>query len=128
MIVKTYESLAGSKGETVLGDGRAVTRRFLLEEDGVGITFSEIRIEPGEGRQLWYKHHIETNYIIEGEGRLIELDTGREHELRPGVMYCLNEHDRHRLVAHTPIRMICVFTPALKGGETHDEDGAYPPP
>ena len=34
MIVKTYDSLAGTKGETVLGGGRAVTRRFLLKEDG----------------------------------------------------------------------------------------------
>ena len=126
MIVKTYESLAGTRSETVLGDGRAITRRFLLAEDGVGFTVSDIRIEAGEGRQLWYKNHIEANYVIEGEGTLEELDTGITHELRPGVMYCLDKHDRHRLVCKTPMRMICVFNPPLAGGEVHDEDGAYP--
>ena len=30
MIVKTYDSLEGTKPETVLGGGRAVTRCFLL--------------------------------------------------------------------------------------------------
>jgi len=24
------------------------------------------------------------------------------------------------------MRLICVFTPTLVGGEVHDEDGAYP--
>lgn len=126
MIVKTYESLAGTASETVLGGGRAVTRRFLLKQDGVGFTVSDIRIEPGEGRQLWYKNHIEANYVIEGEGVLEELDTGITHELRPGVMYCLNRNDRHRIITKTPMRMICVFNPALAGGEVHDEEGAYP--
>ena len=127
MIVKTYESLAGTANETVLGNGRAVTRRFLLREDGVGFTLSDIRIKAGEGRQLWYKNHIEANYVIEGEGILEELDTGKTHELKPGVMYCLDKHDRHRIISKTPMRLICVFNPALKGGETHDEDGSYPP-
>lgn len=126
MIVKTYDSLAGTKGETVLGGGRAVTRRFLLKEDGVGITFSDIRIKPGQGRQLWYKNHVETNYVIEGEGTLEDLDTGKTYELRPGTLYVLDKHDRHRIITKTPMRMVCVFTPPLVGGEVHDEDGAYP--
>lgn len=125
MIVKTYEGLAGTKNETSLKGGAAITRRFLLEEDGVGFTLSDIRFGPGEGTQLWYKNHIEANYIIEGEGILEELDTGITHELKPGVMYCLDKHDRHRIISHTPMRVICVFNPPLKGGETHDEDGSY---
>ena len=36
------------------------------------------------------------------------------------------KHDRHRLEAHTDMRIVCVFTPALVGRETHDEDGSYP--
>jgi len=126
MIVKTYEGLAGSKNETMLKGGSAVTRRFLLEEDGVGFTLSDIRFGPGEGTQLWYKNHIEANYIIEGEGILEEIDTGITHELKPGVMYCLDKHDRHRIISKTPMRVICVFNPPLKGGEVHDEDGSYP--
>ncbi len=126
MIVKTYDGLAGTRNETVLGDGRAVTRRFLLKEDGVGITFSDIRIKPGEGRQLWYKNHVETNYVIEGEGVLEDLETGKSYPLRPGTLYVLDKHDRHRITSKTPMRMVCVFTPPLLGGEVHDADGAYP--
>ena len=40
-------------------------------------------------------------------------------------MYCLDRHDRHRVVAYNDVRLICVFTPALEGTETHDETGAY---
>ncbi|NKB56418.1 MAG: cupin domain-containing protein [Alphaproteobacteria bacterium] len=126
MIVKTYEGLAGSKNETMLGNGRAVTRRFLLAEDGVGFTLSDIRMKAGETAPLHYKNHIEANYIIEGEGVLEELDTGVTHELKPGVMYCLDQHERHRIICKTAIRMICVFNPPLAGGEVHDDDGAYP--
>ncbi|MFT5392047.1 MAG: L-ectoine synthase [Gammaproteobacteria bacterium] len=126
MIVKTYEGLAGGKNETSLGNGRAVTRRFLLAEDGVGFTLSDIRMEAGETAQLWYKNHIEANYIIEGEGTVEELDSGVTHELKPGVMYCLDKHERHRIICTTPIRMICVFNPPLVGGEVHDDSGTYP--
>ncbi len=128
MIIKTLDSLKATRNETVLGGGRAVTRRFLLAEDGVGFTLSDITIEPGEGKVLWYKHHIEANYVIEGEGVLEDLDTGLTHALEPGVMYCLDKHDRHRIVSKTRMRMVCVFNPALVGGEVHDEDGAYPRP
>ena len=126
MIVKTLESLEGTKNETVLSNGKAITRRFLLQEDGVGFTVSDIDIKPGKGRVLWYKNNIEANYVIDGEGTLEDLSTGKTHELRPGVMYCLNQHDRHRIDAKTRMRLICVFTPPLVGGEVHDGDGAYP--
>ena len=73
MIVKTYDGLAGTENETELKGGVALTRRFLLEEDGVGFTLSDIRFGPADGTQLWYKNHIEANYVIEGEGILEEL-------------------------------------------------------
>lgn len=41
-------------------------------------------------------------------------------------MYTLDQHDRHELHANTDMRIVCVFTPALVGRETHDEDGSYP--
>ena len=126
MIYKTIEDLAGTKNETVLTGGQAVTRRFLLEEDGVGFTVSDITVAAGQVADLWYKNHIESNYVIEGEGTLTDKETSREYPLRPGVMYCLDQHDRHRVGAKTRMRVICVFTPALVGGETHDEDGSYP--
>ena len=125
MIYKTYDELAGTKGETVLVGGLAVTRRFLLAADGVGFTLSDIRVKAGQVATLWYKNHIEANYVIEGEGTLVEFDTGTERPLAPGVMYCLDKHDRHRVIAKTDMRLICVFNPPLVGGESHDADGAY---
>ena len=41
-------------------------------------------------------------------------------------MYTLDKHDRHELIATTDLRIVCVFTPALVGEETHDADGSYP--
>ena len=64
--------------------------------------------------------------MIEGEGTVEDMATGEVHQLKPGTIYVLDKHDRHRLNATTPMRLICVFTPALVGGEVHDEDGSYP--
>ena len=57
---------------------------------------------------------------------LTDLATGVVHRLAPGSMYALDRHDRHRLDSITAMRIVCVFTPALVGGETHDADGSYP--
>jgi L-ectoine synthase len=54
------------------------------------------------------------------------LPEGRVYPIGPGVLYALNEHDRHYLRAHTRMRTICVFNPPLTGREVHDEDGVYP--
>ena len=126
MFVKTREDVTGGKGDTLLTGGKARVLRYLLRGDGVGFTVSEITIEPGSDKQLWYKNHIEANLVIEGEGSVEDLTTGETWDLSPGVMYVLDKHDRHRFRSKTKMRMICVFTPALAGGETHDEDGSYP--
>ena len=85
MIVKKIDDLKDTKNETVLVGGQAVTRRFLLREDDVGFTVSEITVDAGQEADLWYKNHIEANYVIEGEGTLTNKATGEVHELRPGV-------------------------------------------
>ena len=43
-------------------------------------------------------------------------------------MYALDQHDRHTLRVRTDLHLVCVFNPALTGGETHDADGSFPPP
>jgi len=40
-------------------------------------------------------------------------------------MYVLDRHDAHIIRARTDLRLLCVFTPALAGSETHDKDGSY---
>ena len=125
MIVKTRDDVAGGKGDTTLSGGLARTLRYLLREDGVGFTVSDIRVEAGGEKMLWYKNHVEANLVIEGEGTVEDMATGEVHELRPGTMYVLDKHDRHCIRTKTKMRLICVFTPPLVGGEVHDEDGSY---
>ena len=101
------------------------SRRFLLAEDGVGFTMTQTTTEAGAEQILWYKNHIEANYVIEGEGEVENVATGEVFPLKPGTVYTLDKHDKHRLKAFTRMRFVCVFTPALTGRETHDEDGSY---
>ena len=58
MIVKTAEDVAGGKGDTTLSGGHARTLRYLLRDDGIGFTVSDIRVEAGGEKVLWYKNHI----------------------------------------------------------------------
>jgi len=64
--------------------------------------------------------------VIEGTGTIEYLGTGQIHVLRPGVMYALNEHDRHIVRPTTDIVCVCAFNPPVTGAEVHDETGAYP--
>jgi L-ectoine synthase len=104
------------------------SRRFLLAEDGVGFTVTETTLDAGADQVLWYKHHVEANYVIEGEGEVENMTTGEVFALAPGSIYVLDQHEKHRLKSFTRMRLVCVFTPALTGRETHDADGAYAPP
>ena len=123
MIVRQLDDLIGTPRD-VRGPVWA-SRRFLLAEDKVGFTVTETTVEAGSEQVLWYKHHVEANYVIEGRGEVENLATGEVFALAPGSIYVLDQHERHRLAAHTRLRLVCVFTPALSGDETHDADGAY---
>jgi len=88
---------------------------------------TETVTKAGTEQVLWYKHHIEANYVIEGEGEVENIATGEVFPLNPGTVYVLDRHEKHRLKSFTSLRLVCVFSPALTGSETHDEDGAYSP-
>ncbi|MEE8546241.1 MAG: ectoine synthase, partial [Alphaproteobacteria bacterium] len=47
------------------------------------------------------------------------------HPIAPGTIYALDRHDAHVLRAHTDMRLICVFNPALEGGETPGRPGEW---
>ncbi|QBI54928.1 ectoine synthase [Streptomonospora litoralis] len=103
--------------------GNGLSRRFLLQEDGVGYSITDTIVSAGTRSRLEYRNHLESCYCIEGSGAVIELD-GTVHPLRPGRMYSLDKHDAHFLVADpdTDLRLVCVFTPALQGDEAHRLD------
>jgi L-ectoine synthase len=126
MIVRTMEDILDTERD-VRGPVWA-SRRFLLAEDGCGFTMTETTTEAGSDQVLWYKHHLEANYVIEGVGEVENMATGERFGLRPCTMYTLDQNERHRLRAFTRMRFVCVFSPALTGRESHDEDGSYRAP
>lgn len=124
MIVHRLEDLIGTDR-----DVRAATfhsRRLLLAKDGMGFSFHDTVLHAGTTTLIWYKHHLEAVYCVEGEGELEVLPAGPTYAIRPGTMYALDGHEKHHLRAHKDLRMICVFTPPLTGSEVHDEEGTYP--
>lgn len=124
MIVRTLEEITDTELD-VRGDGWRA-QRLLVRDDGLGFSLSETTVEAGREMNLWYKHHNEACYVIDGEAELTERDTGIMHRIGPGSAYA-PEHDRHTIRVISPLRLVCVFSPALTGRETHDADGSYLP-
>lgn len=122
MIVKTKADVIGTKGEAH-GD-KWHSLRLLHKEDGMGVSLVDGFLEPGFEMILWQKNHLEACYCIEGEGTVEELESGQVHEIKAGTMYAMNNHDRHRILATTRMRVICTFVPPLTGDEVHDADGS----
>lgn len=122
MIVKTLEDVTGTKGEA--HGLKWHSMRLLHAEDGMGVTLTDSILEEGFEMTLWQKNHLEACYCLEGEGTVEELVTGKTHLIRPGTLYAMDQHDRHRIRAKTRMRVICTFVPALTGTEEHDADGS----
>lgn len=100
--------------------GNGVSRRFLLAADGMGYTLTDTIVKAGSKSRLQYRNHLEACYCIEGSGEVIDV-RGRSFPIAPGTLYALDEHDAHFLVANpdTDLRLVCVFSPALRGDERH---------
>lgn len=115
MIVRRLNEILNTERDIDWGNGQS--RRFLIEADGMGYSLTDTTIIAGNESLLEYKNHMETCYCIEGEGE-VEAN-GVVYPLKPGTMYALNNHDKHFLRAKTTMRLVCVFTPPLKGNESH---------
>ncbi len=127
MLIRKFNEIAGSPADVAAENGNWRSRRFITQADNMGFSLNDTIIKAGTETKIWYKNHLEAVYCIAGNGSIEELDTGITHELSPGTMYALNNNDRHILRGGTEdMRMICVFYPALRGDEVHDEDGSYP--
>ncbi|QJF52308.1 ectoine synthase [Roseobacter ponti] len=104
--------------------------RLLVRSDGMGFSMTETHVLPGAVLNLQYKNHIEACYCLSGQGTVTETDSGRVHEIRPGVLYAPDAHERHevQVTGDVPLHLICVFSPALQGDEVHGPDGSYAAP
>jgi L-ectoine synthase len=99
--------------------------RFLLESDNMGFTVCETIIPKGGPYKWHYKHHKEACYCVSGRGVLIDLVSGHRHDISPGTIYVLDQHDPHTFEATEDVVLISIFNPPLRGAEVHKEDGSY---
>ena len=127
MIVRQLSEAEKSPRRIVSPDGNWESTRMLLKGDNMGFSFHITFLEPGSEHTFEYKNHFESVYCMQGTGSITDLATGETHEIRPGVMYALDQHDRHTLRASEELIMACVFNPPVTGTEVHREDGSYAP-
>jgi L-ectoine synthase len=110
-------------------DVRAETfrsRRLLVAKDSMGFSMHDTLLHAGTETEMHYQNHLEAVYCIEGRATVRDHATGEVHDLRPGTLYALDQHDRHTLSVVEDFRCVCVFNPAITGREVHDENGVYP--
>jgi len=125
MIVRDFNELKTS--DRAVSDAGWTSVRMLLADDGMGFSFHITTLKAGSEHTFEYKHHLESVYCISGTGSITDHATGETHEIRPGVMYALDRHDRHTLRADDELVMACCFNPPVTGREVHREDGSYAP-
>lgn len=124
MIVRTIDEVTDTDADIKSENWRS--KRIVLAKEGVGFSVHETTLYAGTVNQFWYANHIEAVFIVEGEGEITDLATGETHQLAPGSLYLLNNHDKHEVRPRTEMRTVCVFNPPITGREIHDEDGVYP--
>ena len=126
MIVRTLDEVVGTERD-VAGEGWQ-SRRLLLKRDGLGFSLHDTVVEAGWEKEMAYTNHLEACYVMQGTAQITDLATGAKHQLAPGSVYALNDHDRHILRVADELRLICVFNPALAGTERHVGGGYEPTP
>ena len=127
MFVTTLDSLKAAGKQVILCDGTLRCIDILLKDDGMGFTLCDVRCSAGLDEVLWYKHHWEANYILEGRGKVSDLTSGESWPLESGTIYIVGPDDRHSMEAVSDLHLISVFNPPLQGDEQHDEEGTLPP-
>lgn len=124
MLVRSLDDVTDTDDDIKTENWRS--KRIILAREGVGFSVHETTLYAGTVNDFWYANHIEAVFIVEGEGAVLNKATGERHELRPGSLYLLNDHDRHQVLPRTEMRTVCVFNPPVTGREVHDENGVYP--
>jgi L-ectoine synthase len=104
--------------------GNGISYRFLVQADQMGFTLCHTVVHAGTRSKLEYRRHLEACYCIAGSGWISTADDNATYELHPGVLYALNKHDAHFLIAapESDLELISVFNPPLHGDERHNLD------
>lgn len=100
--------------------GNGTSHRLLTKADGMDFTVAETLVRKGTSSALQYRRHLEACYCIGGSGEILTAD-GERFKITEGVLYALDRHDAHHLIAsnYEDLRLISVFSPALHGDEKH---------
>ena len=123
MIVRDLKDLKNTDKD--VHDAQWTSVRMLLASDGMGFSFHITTLEASSEHTFHYKNHFESVYCMSGKGSITDLATGETHAIRPGVMYALDQHDKHILRAEEELVMACCFNPPVTGNEVHQPDGSY---
>ncbi len=124
MFVRSVHDLTDTDRDIQTPNWRS--KRVVLAKEGVGFSVHETTLYAGTVNDFWYANHIEAVFVVEGEGELLDKETGTTYQLAPGSLYLLDKHDHHQLRPRTDMRTVCVFNPPVTGREVHDENGVYP--
>lgn len=125
MIVKHISDVLGTKRDVQDPNGKWISKRLLLKNDKMGFSLHYTIVREKSEIELHYKNHLEAVYCISGSGMLENLETNEAHILKSGIMYALDNNERHQIRSETEMHMICVFNPPLTGNEIHDKNGSY---
>jgi len=124
MIVRTLDEITDTDADIKTENWRS--KRIILAKEKVGFSVHETTLYAGTVSRFWYANHIEAVFVVAGEGEITDLGTDETHQLAPGSLYLLNDHDKHEVRPRTEMRVVCVFNPPVTGREVHDENGVYP--
>lgn len=104
--------------------GNGTSERLLTHDDQFGFTVAHTVVNAGTVSKLEYKSHLEACYCIRGSGSVRSEDGSAEAHLLPGILYALDQHDRHYLIASETedLELISIFNPPLRGDEKHALD------
>ncbi|MGB8621652.1 MAG: ectoine synthase [Paracoccaceae bacterium] len=127
MIVRDLNKLKDT--DRAVSDAQWTSVRMLLADDGMGFSFHITYLKAGSEHTFHYKHHFESVYCVSGTGSITDLASGETFEIKPGVMYALDQHDKHTVRADSgeDLVMACCFNPPVTGKEVHQADGSYAP-
>ncbi len=94
------------------------TFRFLLADDDIDVTVTDITLAPDIEENYGSEVHTEIAYCIEGHAELTDLGSNETHLITPGTIWIARPRERFRFRASITTRLICVFSPPYAGGET----------
>ncbi|GAA3039943.1 ectoine synthase [Actinokineospora globicatena] len=107
--------------------GNGLSHRLLVESDGMGFAMAHTVVAAGTSSRLQYRQHLEACYCVSGKGEVHSADGSVRQIIEPGVLYALDQHDAHTLIAASgdDMHLISVFNPPIRGDERHrlDPDG-----